>query len=296
VAKGATDQELQLYLLDCQRLGVDPLHKLIHFTVRTDRNGQRSYTPIVSIDYLRMRAESSGKYAGSTDPVIERDADGRIIRAVATVRKLLNGTLCEYSASAYWASYAPTEEKKAFMWNRFPELMIGKCAEALALRRGFPGELHGLYIMEELHQEEQDPQTKAGSVIEQIKQRATRERSVSPVTPPQTTVPVQVAQPQVVAPQVVKPQVVAPQVVKPQVVATQPQPQPQTQTQPQKNSTKKISQPQRRYMFALAKNAGMDNDRLRQHIQDEYGVISTTDLDLEQYDEIISYISGDRAE
>jgi hypothetical protein len=36
------------------------------------------------------------------------------------------------------------------MWRRMPHLMIGKCAEGLALRKAFPRQLAGLYAREEL--------------------------------------------------------------------------------------------------------------------------------------------------
>ena len=51
VAAGATADELELYLYDCQRQGVHPLDKLIHFTKRGGK-----YVPITSIDFLRMQA------------------------------------------------------------------------------------------------------------------------------------------------------------------------------------------------------------------------------------------------
>jgi hypothetical protein len=38
------------------------------------------------------------------------------------------------------------------MWRKFQYLMIGKCAEGLALRKAFPAELSGVYIREEMEQ------------------------------------------------------------------------------------------------------------------------------------------------
>jgi phage recombination protein Bet len=150
VANGATADELKLYLFDCARQGVHPLDRLIHFTVRKDRDGGRKYTPVTSIDFMRIRAAESGEYAGSDDAVFEETINGVINHARVTVWRLVQGQKCSFTATARWAEYKP--EFNDFMWKRMPHTMLAKCAEALALRKGFPRQLAGLYAREEMEQ------------------------------------------------------------------------------------------------------------------------------------------------
>ncbi len=143
VANGATDAELKLFLYDCQRRGIHPLDKLLHFTKRGGR-----YTPVTSIDFMRAQAAASGEMAGSDDAVFEVDDSG-LIAATVVVYRLTQGQRFGYAASARWSEYCPDN---APMWKRMPHTMLGKCAEALALRKAFPQQLAGLYSREEMDQ------------------------------------------------------------------------------------------------------------------------------------------------
>jgi phage recombination protein Bet len=156
VAVGATDAELKLFLFDCARQGVHPLDRLIHFT---KRNGK--YTPITSIDFMRIRAADSGEMAGSDDAVFADDGCDSGVRmvtsATVTVYRMTHGQRFAYTATARWDEYYPGEGPVGFMWRKMPHTMLGKCAEALALRKGFPRQLAGLYAKEEMEQAESSP-------------------------------------------------------------------------------------------------------------------------------------------
>lgn len=144
IAKDATPDELKLYLYDCARQGVHPLDRLIHFTKRSGK-----YAPITSIDFMRIRAADTGEMAGSDDPVFFT-LEEHPVSATVTVYRLTHGQRFAYTATARWAEYKP--EQNDFMWRKMPHTMLGKCAEALALRKGFPRQLAGLYAQEEMDQ------------------------------------------------------------------------------------------------------------------------------------------------
>lgn len=146
VANGATDAELQLYLYDCQRHGVHPLDKLLHFTKRGGK-----YTPITSIDLLRSRAADTGDLAGIDDAQYRGEAGKADFTAAVTVYRMIQGQRCPFTATARWSEYKPADGQD-HMWRKMPYLMLAKCAEALALRKAFPRQLAGLYASEEMDQ------------------------------------------------------------------------------------------------------------------------------------------------
>lgn len=146
LAPEATDAELQLFFYDCTRRGVHPLDKLLHFTKRSGK-----YTPVTSIDLFRMRAEQTGQHLGTDEPIYSGNPGDRNFTATIKVYKLVAGQKAMFTGTARWSEYFPGDAQ-GFMWKKMPHLMLGKCAEALALRKAFPAPLHGLYIPEEMQQ------------------------------------------------------------------------------------------------------------------------------------------------
>jgi phage recombination protein Bet len=147
VAKGATDDELKLFLYTARRTGLDPLTKQIHFV---KRGGQMTIQ--TGIDGYRAIAERTGELAGITDPLYEVEGD-KPIKAIVKVYRSKNGMMAEFAASARFTEYVAYGP----LWQKMPYLMLGKCAEALALRKAFPNDLSGLYTNEEMAQAESKP-------------------------------------------------------------------------------------------------------------------------------------------
>lgn len=155
IAKGATNDELALFLHQCRRTGLDPLAKQIYFQKRLNRaTGASQMTIILAIDGYRLIAHRTGQYAGMDETRF--DDEEKPTKATVTVYKMVESVRCPFTATARWDQYYPGD-KMGFMWNKMPHLMLEKCAEALALRKAFPAELSGLYTDEEMQQAGETP-------------------------------------------------------------------------------------------------------------------------------------------
>lgn len=147
VAAGASADEMELFLHQARRSGLDPLAKQIYFVKRQGKGVVQ-----VGIDGLRLIADRTDAYAGSDDSDFGPTNDrGYPSFAKVTVYKMVQGQRCPFSATARWDEYFPGDAQ-GFQWKRMPHAMLHKCAEALALRKAFPADMGGLYVHEEMEQ------------------------------------------------------------------------------------------------------------------------------------------------
>lgn len=160
---------VEAFLQHCRRTGLDPIARQIYAIYRGGKWGIQ-----ISIDGARLVAERTRQYEGQTP--VEWTADGinwtqvwlsQEPPAAARVGVYRTGFREPLYAVATWDSYAVMEDEwegssgnrqktgrqvLSSMWKKFGPLMLGKCAEMLALRKAFPQDLSGLYSTEEMQQ------------------------------------------------------------------------------------------------------------------------------------------------
>lgn len=214
----------------CESLGLDMLHKPVHVvpmrvkTGQKNRNGYDEYTMrdtvMPGIGLYRTIAHRTGEYAGMDAPVFgptkgmkyqkrvwvevpgrdqkqPRDIDAEIEYpewVMVTVWRLVGGFRSPFPAKEFWqenyATAGPDTNAPNAMWSKRPIAQLIKCAEAQALRKGFP-EVGAAPTAEEMEGRDFDPDyiNPVDALVEKDKPKTPKRASeaagnVSSPTPP----------------------------------------------------------------------------------------------------------------
>lgn len=160
VCKDGTPAEIKFFGMVCARTGLDPFARQIHAVKRWSPDEQRMILAFqVGIDGFRLQAERSGQFGGPSDPEwCGQDGEWTKVwlkteppwSSRVFVRR--NDFPEPVQGIAYYADYVQTKKDGTpnQKWEKGAPGMLAKCAEALAIRRGFPQETSGLYVEEEI--------------------------------------------------------------------------------------------------------------------------------------------------
>ena len=172
VAVGVTDDELRLFLYQCQRTGLDALTKQIYAIKRGGR-----LTIQTAIDGFRLIAQRTGDYRGQVGPFwcgangiwadVWLSNEPPVAAKVGVWRKEFQEPVWGVARTD---AYAARNERGQLsgLWRTMADTMVAKCAEALALRKAFPHELSGIYSGDEIAEQAVDHET--GEIVQAPRQ------------------------------------------------------------------------------------------------------------------------------
>jgi len=170
IAKGASTDELKLFLTVCNRTGLDPFTHQIWAIKRTVGKTETLVYQI-GIDGFRLiaqrsKAKGGPEYKGQTKPKW-CDESGTWTHLwlsskppfAAEVGVYVEGfvepitAICEYRRMVQNKG----DGNPNTFWAKGAAFQLAKCSEAAALRKAFPNELSGLYLEEEMGAGEEPP-------------------------------------------------------------------------------------------------------------------------------------------
>lgn len=191
-----TEAEFDLFMEVAETAQLDPMRRQIAALVlNADDIARRRMIPWTTIDGLRVIAARCGDYRPmEAAPQLSFEEARKdpacnplgLVRAEVRVWKRSGAHWHGVAGEAWWDEYAPLRNQTIGgsgmapvsaieldpSWRRMGRLMLAKCAEALALRRGWPDLLSGLYAEDELWR------VRAESAAERAAQAEARERTI----------------------------------------------------------------------------------------------------------------------
>jgi len=169
ICRDSTDDEFRLFLDACKKTGLDPCMRQIFSVKRWDSSLKKEVMTIqTGIDGYRLIADRTGKYVPGRDTEFGYDSKNNLKWARAFVKKMTpDGKWHEISATAFWDEYVQTKKdgRPTLFWLNKGHVMLGKCAESLALRKAFPAELSGIYTKDEMGQDIKEDEKSQAEVI-----------------------------------------------------------------------------------------------------------------------------------
>lgn len=160
VYPGAKVESIKLVIGYCKAQNLDPILKPVHIvpmdvpTGRKDADGwditEKRDVVMPGIGLYRIQASRTNEHVGTGEPEFGPDVVTKLGETEitfpawcrVTVKRLKNGVIAEYPATERWLeNYATKGRNKKDankMWAKRPYAQLAKCAEAQALRKGFP--------------------------------------------------------------------------------------------------------------------------------------------------------------
>jgi phage recombination protein Bet len=169
---GAQSASIKMALGYCRAQNLDPLQKPVHIVPMWDKNAKAMRDIIMpGIGLYRVQATRTKAHLGTSEPefgpLVKTELGGEWFEhpewCKVAVKRLVGGQSAEFTAVEYWLeNYANRgkkdgmiDERPNAMWMKRARGQLAKCAEAQALRKGFP-ELGSAPTAEEMEGKEID--------------------------------------------------------------------------------------------------------------------------------------------
>lgn len=157
---GAKVESVEMVLSYCEAAGLDPMQKPVHIvpmSVKDPQTNQYVFRDVVmaGIGLYRIQADRSGTLAGASEPEFGADVTATFTDknnnsvsvtypewCKVSMKKLIGDHIVEFVAKEYWLENYATDSRGSTapnaMWKKRPKGQLVKCAEAQALRKGWP--------------------------------------------------------------------------------------------------------------------------------------------------------------
>lgn len=192
IAKDCNKEEFDLFMAAAKSYGLDPFRKqILPLIFSKDNPKKRRMSIVVSRDGLRLIAQRCGNYRPASEKaeivydenlISPANPKGIVSAMVRLHQRDQSGNWFPVIGEAYWDEFAPLKTQVKWVdtgevwpdsgkpkmkaetvkgsqvlddtgqWAKMPVVMITKCAEAQALRAGWPDQFGSIYAEEEMHQ------------------------------------------------------------------------------------------------------------------------------------------------
>ena len=157
---GAKRDSVEMVINYCQAAGLDPMQKPVHIVPMNTRDaatGDYVWRDVImpGIGLYRIQADRSKTLAGVSEPEFGPEISGTFTNknnneinvtypewCKVTMKKIIGDQIVDFVAKEYWLENYATDSGKSnapnAMWKKRPKGQLAKCAEAQALRKGWP--------------------------------------------------------------------------------------------------------------------------------------------------------------
>jgi len=161
IPSGTPPAQIAVFARVCSTKRLSPFLKQIYLTgYKEHSTGNMKYSIVTGIDGYRIISARCGNHAGTDDVKYDIQSDGSFktaaqliadkrdgpITATVTVWKMVMGVRVPFTHTAVFKEFSTGKQK----WGTMQYQMIAKVAEAFCLRKGWPEEMEGVSIEEEI--------------------------------------------------------------------------------------------------------------------------------------------------